>query len=230
MTCRSLPLILSVLLPAAFAQGDALTIAIPELPAGKSFIFSYEGQVADPFTAPGALNLSQQMFVDADGPIAAQSDLISTRLDNPPVLDLNGSETGTAYATAFVQADGAVNLTAPDAIIEERAVAMIESLEVVLSPMPDGIDEILDADVTGTGISKSYDPAMGVLTLTGSDTLANYEQVLRTITYDNTATTADDADRTATFIIIDDFSTSAAAVTTFTVEPDISSVLDWSTY
>ncbi|MDQ6434273.1 FG-GAP-like repeat-containing protein [Mesorhizobium sp. LHD-90] len=43
--------------------------------------------------------------------------------------------------------------------------------------------DVLSADTTGTSIVATYDPATFTLTLTGNDTLANYEKVLRTVTF-----------------------------------------------
>ena len=39
----------------------------------------------------------------------------------------------------------------------------------------------------GTAITASYDAASGVLTLTGTDTLAHYQQVLDSVTYASTS-------------------------------------------
>ena len=41
--------------------------------------------------------------------------------------------------------------------------------------------DILSADLTGTSISASYDAATGTLTLSGADTAAHYQQVLRSV-------------------------------------------------
>jgi Ca2+-binding RTX toxin-like protein len=43
--------------------------------------------------------------------------------------------------------------------------------------------DVLAADTTGTAITAVYDPDTFTLTLTGNDTLANYEKVLRTVTF-----------------------------------------------
>jgi hypothetical protein len=47
--------------------------------------------------------------------------------------------------------------------------------------------DTLAASVTGTSIAASYNTATGVLTLSGSDTLAHYQQVLDNVTYSSTA-------------------------------------------
>ena len=49
------------------------------------------------------------------------------------------------------------------------------------------------------GISGSYDAASGVLSLTGSATLANYESALRSVTYINTSDNPDPSVRTVSF-------------------------------
>ena len=49
--------------------------------------------------------------------------------------------------------------------------------------------DVLAANVTGTGITASYNAATGVLTLTGADTLAHYQQVLDSVTYSSSSQT-----------------------------------------
>jgi hypothetical protein len=53
------------------------------------------------------------------------------------------------------------------------------------------------------GISGSYNPATGVLTLTGNATVANYQAALRSVTYTNNAAPPNPATRTATFFVLD---------------------------
>ena len=47
--------------------------------------------------------------------------------------------------------------------------------------------DVLAATTAGTSITASYDAADGTLRLTGSDTLAHYQQVLRTVTFSSTS-------------------------------------------
>ena len=67
------------------------------------------------------------------------------------------------------------------------------SATVTIVNLLDSGQEILAATVFGTNITARYDGAM--LTLTGPDTVARFEQVLRTITYDNTSDDPHTADR-----------------------------------
>lgn len=57
--------------------------------------------------------------------------------------------------------------------------------------------------VDQNGITGSYNPATGVLTLTGSDTLANYRTALGSITFSNTDATMPGADRVVTLVVND---------------------------
>ncbi|MGB2985624.1 MAG: DUF4347 domain-containing protein, partial [Phycisphaerae bacterium] len=58
---------------------------------------------------------------------------------------------------------------------------------------------------TGFGISGSYDATTGELILSGAATAAEYQQVLRTVTYENTSATPDTTAREILFAIGDDF-------------------------
>jgi large repetitive protein len=51
------------------------------------------------------------------------------------------------------------------------------------------VGDVLAATTSGTNILASYDGNTGVLTLSGIDTLANYQQVLRSVTYLSTSNT-----------------------------------------
>ena len=67
--------------------------------------------------------------------------------------------------------------------------------------------DVLAATTAGTGITASYNAASGVLTLTGNDTLAHYQQVLDSVTYvstsDNPTNFGTDTSRTISWVIND---------------------------
>ncbi|MBB6429242.1 Kelch repeat-containing protein [Algisphaera agarilytica] len=130
-----------------------------------------------------------------------------------PVLDLDAVAGGTGYTAEFLAGDGPVNIAAADATLSDADSAVIESITVVLASTPDGASERLDADVTGTGISKAF--AGGTLSLTGVATVAEYQAVLRTVTYDNLASEPDLTPRTVNFVANDgqlDSNTASATV------------------
>jgi VCBS repeat-containing protein len=78
--------------------------------------------------------------------------------------------------------------------------------------------DVLAASVAGTSITASYDAATGVLTLTGNDTLAHYQQVLEGVTYvstsDNPTNFGADTSRTISWVLNDGTLNSATQTTT----------------
>ncbi|MEL4896316.1 Ig-like domain-containing protein [Crocosphaera sp. Alani8] len=84
-------------------------------------------------------------------------------------------------------------------------------------------------DTTGTNITANYD--QGTLTLSGIDTVANYQQVLRTATYTNTAPTPG-SQRNIEFVVDDGAvhsNTSNLAATTLTLNLSPITVDDFTT-
>ena len=106
-------------------------------------------------------------------------------IDVKPVLDLNADLGGRDALASFKEGEGPIEVTDPLATVTDPDSAMLTSLTVTITNQLDGGNEVLAVDTTGTSISAGY--AGNVLTLSGSDTLANYEKVLRTLTYNNTS-------------------------------------------
>jgi hypothetical protein len=126
----------------------------------------------------GTLNLSnlQYSFNGVDpGALIAPS---------PPVVDLNGAAPGTGYTNVWSAASGPVHVTDPaNATISDPNGAAITSMTFALASPQAG--DVLAANTSGVNISASFDGA--TLTLSGSDTAADYQRVLRSVTYTNTA-------------------------------------------
>src|SRR3546814_20080160 len=61
------------------------------------------------------------------------------------------------------------------------------ALPISITNPVDGAAESLAASTAGTAVTADYNSASGVLTLTGGTSLAEYQQVLSTLTYQNTA-------------------------------------------
>ena len=114
---------------------------------------------------------------------------------------------------------GPVALVDVDATLTDPDSANLASLTVTITNLLDGSSEVLAADTAGTSITASYNPGTGVLSLTGSDTVANYEQALRTITYDNAEPLPDATPRIVTFQASDGANASLLASTTVSIQP-----------
>ena len=151
---------------------------------------TYDNATAAPATTNRTIS-----FVASDGvnsSIAATTTLSITPVDDTPVLDLDADDStdvGDDFVTSFTENGGPVAATDVDAVLSDVDSPNLVSLTATITNLQNGTDEVLAADTTGTGISASYDSATGVLTLSGSDTVANYQTVLRTVTYDNLSDT-----------------------------------------
>jgi len=119
-----------------------------------------------------------------------------------PSLDLNGTAAGingtaTFSGTPVVLTDSA-NLSLSDSNNTTLAGAT-----VTITNLLNGSGESLTANATGTNITVAYDAAKGTLSLSGRDSLANYQQVLGTVTYNNTATIPNRTSRTIELAVDD---------------------------
>jgi FG-GAP repeat len=125
---------------------------------------------------------------------------------------LSGSITdGIDFSTTFTGTPTAVVDT--DLTIVDRNSPNITGAKITITNRLDGAAENLSAPITSIPISYSN----GVLTLRGTGTFAQYQQILRSITYNNTAATPNLNARKITFEIDDGASnsnTSSLATTT----------------
>ncbi len=139
-----------------------------------------------------------------------------------PQLDLDandsGAATGANYTAQYRIAGGILSLADVDATIADTDSTMLSSLTATITNLPDGASETLTADTTGTSITASYNSGTGVLALSGADSVGNYQRVLRTVAYQNSASTPDRSDRTITFVADD--GTGSSNVGTATVHWD----------
>ncbi|MBW2281607.1 MAG: cadherin-like domain-containing protein, partial [Deltaproteobacteria bacterium] len=139
-----------------------------------------------------------------------------------PELDLDGDDSegtpGSDLTALFVPGGGPVAIVDVDASLTDVNVPNeLVSLTVTLTNAPDGADELLSADTSGTAIGMSY--SSGVLTLSGADSAANYQQVLRTLTYDNVAVTPTSTTRTIELVASDGSLDSNLATVTVSINP-----------
>jgi hypothetical protein len=143
----------------------------------------------------------------------------------PSVLDLNGNANGINFATTFRGTP--IRLVATDLSLVDASSATLAGATITITNPFDGAAEVLSATTTGTGISATY--TNGVLTLSGTDTVANYQQVLRTIDYNNTAFAPQVGSRTIEFVVNDGNSfanISQVATTTVAMNVNAAPILD----
>jgi hypothetical protein len=102
---------------------------------------------------------------------------------NAPVIDLNGVDGGTNdFAAAWAEGGGGVALVDADGTLID-ADENLSMVVVSIANLRQAGIEMLAADTSGTSLVASYNAGTGVLTISGTGTAAEYQQVLRTVTY-----------------------------------------------
>lgn len=137
-------------------------------------------------------------------------------VNTPPLLDLNGALGGADTTVAFTEGAGAVDLVATDATVIENDLGfgIIDGMVVTISNLLDGAFESLTADTSGTLLIGIYDSGTGELTFSGSSDLNAYQQVLRTIQYENTSDNPSTTSRVIEFVTNDRIDDSPIATAT----------------
>ncbi|MFW6332148.1 MAG: Ig-like domain-containing protein [Thermodesulfobacteriota bacterium] len=90
-------------------------------------------------------------------------------------------------------------MIAETALVESPTGRMIQELRVAIDNVQP--DDVLNADVSGTNISMDY--RNGVLTLTGAAVAETYQQVLQTVTFENTSEAPSSVQRTISYQVTD---------------------------
>lgn len=161
------------------------------------------------------------ILLDEGTPVLGDAEVFTVEVlpgDQAPEVDLNGAATGIDFDATFTEDGGAVAAVDDDELtVTDADSTDLASATVTITNLADGADELLAVDTTGTSITASYDDSAGVLTLTGSDSLANYQQVLRTLTYDNSSQDPTEGDRVIEVVVSDGGETSTVATSTIAV-------------
>jgi hypothetical protein len=130
----------------------------------------------------------QPVTITVQGTLVADAQLPALTL-NPPDRDIT---------VPFTHGGPAVNLTGPDATITSTGEQTLSQLQVTLLNNLDQDSEALTADLSGTvGLSQTFThnaDGTATLTITGTASLATYQDVLRTIQYANSSPTPDTSD------------------------------------
>ena len=178
----------------SFAQNQYITATATEL---TDFM-------GDPTTTGHTSEFSQAFAMTTDAPTVD--------------LDANNSTSGgTGFATTFTEGGAPANVTDSDVTITS-VIDELTSAHVSISNLLDVGDELLTADATGTAISVAYNATTGVLMLSGPDTVANYEQVLQTVTYENTSNSPDTTNRSVSVTVDSGGMTSNVATSVVSVQ------------
>ncbi|UCH13477.1 MAG: T9SS type A sorting domain-containing protein [Bacteroidales bacterium] len=137
-----------------------------------------------------------------------------TAVNDAPVLSgIEGS------ALSYTEEDPPVDITSTIVITDVDDI-YIESATVEITGNYDNLEDELSFTDAG-GISGSWDSGSGILTLTGSATVATYRTALRNVSYENTNTEdPSTATRTVTFQVYDGDNYSNTQSRNITITPE----------
>lgn len=207
----------------------AMNIKLYNSPSG-TFSFSSPGTLLDeknvtgiaasPFTfnwatvtsSLNAAGITNQFFtivfdLTASGYGSIDNIVIVASNNAPIVTATNGSTAFTEGTSVAVDA----GITVTDSDNTNLASATIS----ITTNFQSGEDVLLFTDQNG--ITGSYNAATGVLTLTGSSSVANYQNALRSLLYNNSTLNPNTANRTISFIANDGVFNSNTATKTVTI-------------
>src|SRR5262249_19899993 len=141
-----------------------------------------------------------------------------TAINDPPTLPR------TAASVSFKEKGGAVTLSGAAAVSDPDNRRLASATVAIVAGAFAG--DVLATSTVGTSITASYNSTTKTLILTGSDTLAHYQQVLDAVTFNSTSLNptdfGSDLSRRVVWTINDGSASSptASATTTVNVTPD----------
>ncbi|MCT7951874.1 tandem-95 repeat protein, partial [Ancylothrix sp. C2] len=149
-------------------------------------------------------------FVVDDGitPSSAATKTVNiTAVNNTPAL------TATATALTYTENSAAIAIDAGITVTDADSTNLSSATVSITGFQP---EDVLNFTAQN-GITGTYDPATGILTLTGNATIAQYQTALQSITYQNTSENPNTTARTLSFSVNDGTSNSVAATRTLNI-------------
>jgi hypothetical protein len=123
-------------------------------------------------------------------------------INDAPILDLSSNSAGFNHTALYTPTLGAVPITDMPIITDTDDITLTMA-EIVFTGRPDGNAELLLVETAGTSISATYDLASGGLSLTGTDTITNYQQVIQSVEYSSTLDVPSQGGRVIRFTVYD---------------------------
>ncbi len=176
---------------------------------------TYHNASSNPTTTPRQIDVTA---TDAGGAVSQlrRITLGIMAVNDPPLIDLNGTAAGVNHGVTFQYGSGGV-LLAPVALVSDPDNTQLSALNLTLGNRPDGTLESLSATASGAVTIAAYDPATGLLRLNGPAPLADFRTVLRSVQYHNTSSYPDKTNRTVTVTGWDPVGAAGMAQATVTI-------------
>ena len=147
---------------------------------------------------PSALTRTVDIVVN-DGD--TNSNQLSRDIEIIPVNDAPAESAIESLALVYTENSGPSVITSTLALSDIDDVNL-ESASIQINVNYVSGEDVLSFSDTAT-ISSSFDPLTGILTLTGTDTVANYQAALRSVAYENLSSNPQVTPKTVTFSVSD---------------------------
>ena len=143
-------------------------------------------------------------------------------VNDAPALDLDGNDStvaGTGYRGTFVENTSPVSILDADSTIQDSDSTTLHSATIRITNVQAG--DMFGIGPMPAGIETSiYDPVAGVLTLSGTASIADYRTALANIGFINISNTPSTVTRTIEISVNDGSGNSNVTVSTIEVVPD----------
>ncbi len=120
-----------------------------------------------------------------------------------PLVDLNGPAANFSNTVTYTENNPPVVIPTSTATLTDIDSNSLLSVTATLLTAPDGTSEVLSAVTAGTSINASYNSTTRMLTLMGPDSAVNFQQVLRSVAYQNTSEVPTTTARLVRFVASD---------------------------
>ena len=200
-----------------FAPGGTIALGVSATPisysSGNLDLLEAGNQTID-LRIAGPYSLANFVAVVQSGTTSIQ---VNGSSASAPILQ------GAGNTTTYISVGTAVAIDPGLTVSDTESTTLFGASVSVSSGSFVGDGDVLSAITTGTAIIASYNSTTEVLTLSGRDTLANYQRVLRSVAFDSGAADPSKATsqpaRTITWIINDNTTTSAPVTSTMAIQP-----------
>ncbi len=159
----------------------------------------------------------------------ATSTITVVSVNSIPQLDLDASEAGTGYAATFQKGRPAVNIADDDTEITDGDGTTLVRATITLTNRLNGSNESLSVNGSlpaGITVTNTYDNTDGILELSGTASLADYQTAIEQIQYNNNSINPNNENRIITVVVNDGTDDSNTATTTLSVKfpPTLSAI------
>ena len=127
------------------------------------------------------------------------SNIVSRAIDFTAVNDAPTLANIEGVPVSYTEGGSPVSITANLSLVDLDDVNIESAVVSISNNFAAGEDELIFTDQSG--ISGSFDATTGILTLTGSASVADYQAALTTITYNNTSDNPSTLTRTVSFAV-----------------------------